>query len=101
VKKYGNYGRKVSWIWKLNQWDDRIQYPEQQQLISSQKAPLGRILRMCTPKGSLLVAMVLVLLYYICTNTKKKAREKSMRNIDWRHPACLWCHWEFESIIDR
>jgi hypothetical protein len=26
VKRYGNYGRKVSWIWKLNQWDDRIQY---------------------------------------------------------------------------
>jgi hypothetical protein len=24
VKRYGNYGRKVSWIWKLNQWDDRI-----------------------------------------------------------------------------
>jgi hypothetical protein len=24
VKRYGNYWRKVSWIWKLNQWDDRI-----------------------------------------------------------------------------
>jgi hypothetical protein len=24
VKRYGNYGRKVSWKWKLNQWDDRI-----------------------------------------------------------------------------
>ena len=31
VKRYEKYGRKESWKLKLNQWDDIIQYPEQQQ----------------------------------------------------------------------